>query len=199
MEFNIARAPKGHYKKHIALLPFHGINTCMIANPSANSDPRITRAASCLNELGMFFSSSDLWKSLDPTFGKCDCMVPGKYHNARAFGFETPNLYLWCHSETGDRGTGWFIAEKTTKPLREPPSFYTYYPFESKPDLIDEIVEAFGQIAAQCALARPALCAELLEGSFVPGIIARKHAIATKKELEAAIVKPLARDKKPGL
>lgn len=57
-------------------------------------------------------TGSDLWTPLDAAYGKCDGMIPGKYHRARMFSFETDALLIWCASETGDRGTGWYFLDK---------------------------------------------------------------------------------------
>ena len=58
-------------------------------------------------------TSSELWKPLTAAYGKCDGMVTGKYHKARMFSFETQSLYLWCVTETGDRGSMWQFLDKT--------------------------------------------------------------------------------------
>lgn len=62
----------------------------------------------------LLICSSGVWKPLTLAFGKCDKMVEGKYRRARLFAFETPSLCVWCHNETGARGTSWYMADKAS-------------------------------------------------------------------------------------
>lgn len=164
MDFELRRAPRGLYKSTISQKKPHGI----IPDSLAQGHP----VPAGFEALSYFIHSADLWKWLDPAFGKCDCMEPGKYHRGRIFAFETPELYLWVHSETGDRGSGWFFAEKNA-PATESSGFYQYYKFENNPGYAKQLVEAFGQIAARCEMARPGLEIQLGLSPFVADHIAR--------------------------
>lgn len=72
---------------------------------------------------------SDLWKDLDPTYGRCDGMVSGKYHRARLFSFDEPDFFVLCVTETGDRGTSWsYVPKEHVNPTAVPkiPNFETF-------------------------------------------------------------------------
>jgi hypothetical protein len=181
MDFKIKRASAGSYKNVISQKQFYGIlpQTLALGHPTPAG----------FDALNYFMHSADLWKWLDPAFGKCDCMAPGKYHRARIFAFETPDLYLWTHSETGDRGSGWFFAEKNS-PAVAAQGFYQYYTFEKNPAFAKQLIEAFGQIAARCEIARPGTEMQLGLSPFVADHMARIRAHEESSELDASI--PLA-------
>lgn len=112
-----------------------------------------------------FVLSSDLWKPLSATHGKCDGMVEGKYRKARVFAYETDNLYIWCNTETGDRGTTWLCADKEAEKLKE--SWRGGYSYaDLLPQELAEITGFFEALVVDCALADPA-CAETLGGLTV--------------------------------
>lgn len=85
-------------------LPGQVLDTRELQTPACGSGP--------MPGLSRLLSSSDLWKPLSAAYGKCDGTVSGKYHAARFFSFDTGSFFIWCTTETGDRGTAWFLLEK---------------------------------------------------------------------------------------
>lgn len=104
-----ARVGKSVFKNIVGHLPRQEINSMVLCGSGARFKKM---------ELMDFMSDSDLWKTLTPAVGRCDALVEGRYHRARAFAFETADLYLWCESETGARGTSWFLAKKNAAPQK---------------------------------------------------------------------------------
>lgn len=183
MTFEIARSPKKLFKSHIDLLPMHGL---MPYSRSPSNPKHIEQAYAALMESQFVLSASNLWKGLDPAFGPCDGMVPGKYRKARVFCFESPNLYIWCHSETGDRGTGWFFAEKTAKPLDKRPFCYSYFDFATNEKHLLEVAESLTQIFARAIEAHPPLAPEIDQMPIIAHRIAQNKAQAESTAIESA-------------
>lgn len=111
------RAPRGLFKSLLNRQQFEGINPMSLLRDAALAEQEGAMS---------FLCDANLWRSLSAAYGKCDCMVEGKYKRARVFAFETDNLYIWCSSETGERGTGWFLSEKSA---REPTTASESYQF----------------------------------------------------------------------
>lgn len=130
--------------------------------------------ANCLfNLLG-----SDLWQDLDPTYGHCDGMVPGKYRKARMFCFDEPEFLVLCATETGDRGTTWMCAPKD--------------PGAGMPDM--QACEAFFQrLVMGLCLARPELVAVYADAG-VPAIAAFREA----RLIGTGLTKPSDAPRGPG-
>lgn len=63
--------------------------------------------------------NSSLWKAIDEQWGPTDGMVDGKHHQARLFAFSFEDRTVLCTTETGDRGSSWFLVERVLGP-REP-------------------------------------------------------------------------------
>ena len=147
-----ARSPKDVFKSHVSKLPREEINPMFICGQSS-VDGRFGEG------LMDFIVDADLWKTLTPLVGRCDCMVEGKYHQARAFSFDTPHLHIWCESETGSRGTSWFLARKDAQ-IKKAPSFYSYW---SARDLAQrkEVEDFFERLALASAEMFPERLGEL--------------------------------------
>ena len=98
------RAPTGLFKSLIERQRFEGIHPMSVL-----------RGGEMRGQSGAlsFLCEANLWRSLAAAYGRCDCMVEGKYKKARVFAFETENLYIWCASEAGDRRTEWFVSDKS--------------------------------------------------------------------------------------
>lgn len=187
MTFEISRTPKKLFKSHIDLLPKHGI---MPFSRTTGHPKHIEQAYAALMESQFVLSDSNLWKGLDPAFGPCDGMVPGKYRKARAFCFESPHLYIWCHTETGDRGTGWFFAEKNAQPLVKRPWSYTYFDFGENENHLIEVAEALTQIFAKAIEAHPTLGPDIDNMPIIAQRMAQNKALAELALIDAATPEP---------
>lgn len=60
--------------------------------------------------------NSSLWKAIDEQWGTSDGMVDGKYHQARLFAFSFEDRTVLCTTETGGRGSSWFLVERVLDP-----------------------------------------------------------------------------------
>lgn len=114
-----------------------------------------------LDGAGRFTSimtGSDLWKPLMAAYGKCDGMVAGKYRKARVFCFDTESLHLLCNTETGDRGSSWFVFEKVNfdPSLMQVSDGYSSTDFLHKPHLRDELVHFTVDLLLDLVQAYPA-------------------------------------------
>ena len=88
------RVPAGLFKSLINRQLFEGINPLSI----------LIRGPSTVGQEGLiiFLWEPDLWRLLAATYGRCDCMVEGKYKRARVFAFETEShIHMVC--ERGER------------------------------------------------------------------------------------------------
>lgn len=132
------------------LLEFQGINPMLFETPSlqGGSDESMALAVRLI-------SSSDLWKPLTAAYGKCDCMVEGKYHKARLFIFQTESLYIWCATETGDRGTSWFLSDKNQPVRSTQRTVYNYRNFEPNSSGEREVRAFIDALVVGMALAHP--------------------------------------------
>jgi hypothetical protein len=148
----IKRVALGLYKSRLARVQPWGLNPMELLEDGTAVDSRSV----------MFFAcSSDLWKPLTVAFGKCDGMVPGKYKKARVFAFESASAYVWCHNETGDRGTSWFMASKDSVPKDAASGFYAYAKLDKAQRA--EINDFFQTIMVACALAHEPTMEELAD------------------------------------
>ena len=102
------RAPTGLFKSLIERKKFEGVNLML-----ALRAPSMEGAMDDQKGVVSFLCDSNLWCSLAAAYGRCDCMVEGKFKKARVFAFETENLYIWCASETGHGGTEWFVSDRS--------------------------------------------------------------------------------------
>lgn len=82
--------------------------------------------------------NSSLWKAIDEQWGPTDGMVDGKHHQARMYAFSFEDRTLVCTTETGDRGSSWYLVERVLGPREkgivgavplpeEDPSLRTYW------------------------------------------------------------------------
>lgn len=154
-------------------------------------NPFIFESADKPNTPIFLLGDADLWKPLTAAYGKCDGMVDGKYHGARLFSFESQNFYFFCRSETGDRGTSWYISDKS-KPLphADGSGFCSY--FKPNPDQTKEALHFFDDLLLGMALAHPQTMEELKD--CFPCATAAFEALALGKA--ASIAEPKKKQRK---
>lgn len=74
----------------------------------------IGRAISLFSNTPSFvLMGANLHFELNKIVTKQNTMVEGKYKKARLYLFETQSLYIAATCETGDRGSGWYVLEKS--------------------------------------------------------------------------------------
>lgn len=175
------RAAKGDYASRLSRLPFEWLNPLDFDQTGGLSRESVYGL--------MSFIAGDLWRNLTAAYGKCDCMVPGKYRKARVFAFETPNFYIWCDTESGDRGTSWQMAAKSSEPQEKRPCGY-YAQWKGREAALAETIAFFKGLCCGMAAADEEALNELER--FEPGWAAGVRAAAEAAELCACAAKPSA-------
>lgn len=171
----IQRAPKGAYQKVIRGLERTVINPLMAFGPDESR-------ADLAHDVMFATGGSDLWKDLTPAYGRCDMMEPGKYRKARVFAFETPTRYIWCNTETGDRGTTWLMAKKDA-----PQSDCGWSAYERDPAALAEAAEFLVELSVQMGMNNEGSMARLRERAPILAARAQERAQALREasEIEA--------------
>lgn len=148
--------------------------------------------------LGFMLMSADLHKPLTAAFGKTDGMVEGKYKRARTFWFETPRLYLAAVTETGDRGSGWYVGRKSCDVDVPSSGFMRLFEVERDwpADIRDELSEGLRQIVCgmleACGEFRAQALSEPHSAAFARALMGKKAAFEEQKELAGQIAEPAA-------
>lgn len=134
---------------------------------------------------------SDLHRSLEMAFGKCDGMAPGKYKKARIFAFETENFRIVAVTETGDRGSGWYFGRRGKE--------LAALDKRTSPEDREELRRGLREILRRIDEADPELRAELSAAApnFADHLRAETRAKNEAKEMAERVPEPRAR-KSPG-